>query len=1438
MAKQQKTLTDELLEYVDMAMSKSTGGAVKGYARGGQVTDEDVRGLYKTWFDRDAENQDAVDYWRDTANQNNLTIGNLNQKFYESPEAQQKFADFDEIQSGPVTDEGIRNLYSAYFDRAPESQETIDYWRNTAGQNNLTLSDIGQQLYNSEEAQNQYAQLNKSLASGNTANDAGGAPKWKTYWGYTPTNADYTKLFHAALGEVGVSPSANQYRAVYEALGNRAAANTISPYYGRNNKTIASLITPQQIHGVDAKSMQRVNSYLRSKDPSTMAAVAAARESLNNYLTEGQNRVLTTQTDWRGFQKGAPSRGITLKGNPFLNRNVPDEGMISFYNTYYDPEDRPDIAARLANLQSEKNAIFNPVHPGARPTDAEFAEYNNENAMQVANVENQFNADVNPLNTEQFGGVTQNVSGQSDMMQPSVSTPTSNLYEYGSYTGGGLGGTGPYDSSWMNPNVTPGANTGLGFSTYDPNAFQVYRDPMIDQNAIQQNQLATNASNWQQDFNNIVGGQFNMSNPGLVGGYNSSNIGGFDYSGLGGSLGNVYSTPSFGLSTGWDFGGGWGFKEGGKVDFKKMFDGDNPQMQERARQLAREAYSNGVRSFDQKKSQEWEALAKKYNLPLTVGPFDNYEDQYSDAMSNWQRNVSPKQRSHNYAEGGPVQRDPAYEEIDRLNQILRGSDPMPFNEGSGVQSYATPNMGAYDTMTGLVGELSPEPAYQPSPREQLEARMSDQARAAMDLSGLALPDRSVNVKADELGSYPVDAEGNRLKFLRRSMVLPVASGEGEARFATPMIFDIAGNLMSGIAPGVKGAGMVLGSGPVRRGEKKLADLVDEYAPDAATAIPRDLTPMGLYSHGVESARGLPQAKGTPEQIMAMLRDKYGVKPVEMEGFSQAFAGKPQITKDEAATFFKERMPQVEETVLGSAGRDAAMAEKSFNDYSKQLAEKYDLNPQQNLAMYASYKGMDPDEVRQYEQLQRKWIEAKGQPTKFSQYTLPGGENYREVLLKGPLEISPKAREADDLTRRMNQGEFNSLNENERRALFQKRDQLLKAAKEEESKPYRSSHWDEPNVLAHIRMADRTGPDGQKVLHVEEIQSDWAQQGRKNGFLNPEVDARRMAVEDALNQLRQEKTNRGMALERQFRDDTKEFDAEYKRLMKPAEDALDASRGSVSDINAYNAASDQAMEQLRNLFAPHEKARDAAQFAIQKEFSDKMAPLQQEYAALPKTGSLPSNPYVTNTGAWTDLALKRILKEAAEGGYDKVSFTPGAEQVKRYSLSNQVNSLHYAPSKDGSSFSVDAYKDGHHVVHKSNIPADKLADYFGREVAEKMIKGEKDRTASAGYSVLEGQNLSMGGEGMKSYYDKIVPTQLSKIIKKLDPNAKFDRTKISHQTKAKGDPETDALYAELTGEAPTSSQFEYELPSLTITPRMREAILKGLPAFAEGGLVQA
>ena len=576
-------------------------------------------------------------------------------------------------------------------------------------------------------------------------------------------------------------------------------------------------------------------------------------------------------------------------------------------------------------------------------------------------------------------------------------------------------------------------------------------------------------------------------------------------------------------------------------------------------------------------------------------------------------------------------------------------------------------------------------------------------------------------------------------------------------------------------PSPAATGAATAAGAMLTPEDAEASKLSKAMEVARMAIPRELSPLGFYSHGAEAARGLSQAKGTPQQFASMLNTA-GVKGPEMESFLKTFGGRPIVTREEIAKHFQDTMPQIEETVLGKHARPEdvknyfGLDDKAFDE----------LTPQEFLQMKTTY------------------LNAHGEssPTKFGQYTLPGGENYREVLLKMPnpgdalnarrLEIEKIGAAATPEQRQEWADIMNRLRPDS--------SDVEGVQKYKNFPEFRSQHWDDPDVLAHLRMADRTGPNGEKILHVEEIQSDWGQKGKKEGFkspkgLDPDLDVWANSAS---------KLSAG------------EYDNLIERLRK---------RYNVADANAENDIYAAAIDQ--------------------------------------QTSGIPHAPYVTNTQAWTDLALKRALKEAAEGGYDKLVWTPGAEQAKRYDLSNQVRSIDYMKEGDNSYRLGIVDKRGEGIdLPKETFTAKELEDYLGRDVANKIINDEGQSYRGRNHKSLEGVDLVLGGEGMKGYYDKIVPNQLSKLVKKLDPEAKIDR----HIIETDKSPRSLAHFLEWSAQngdtrpRPTlgevwsrgdadpdvrafmASKRGVDAPSLTITPKMREAILKGQTAFKDGGSV--
>jgi len=345
----------------------------------------------------------------------------------------------------------------------------------------------------------------------------------------------------------------------------------------------------------------------------------------------------------------------------------------------------------------------------------------------------------------------------------------------------------------------------------------------------------------------------------------------------------------------------------------------------------------------------------------------------------------------------------------------------------------------------------------------------------------------------------------------------------------------------------------------------------------------------------------------------------------------------------------------------------------------------------------------------------------GEDTKFGgdpTLTLPGGENYREVLLHTPSERTALAARAKTARAEKDRLVAEYGDNSDPEAAKEIMSRLTPAQKEyhaamdalrEAPDHFTAGHWEQPNVLAHVRMSDRKGPRGEKILHLEEAQSDWGQQGRDQGFAEP-------------SQSKYEVYNRRSGNRSQPFDTQEEAQKYFETLPDSLKGQLE-----VRDFDTPN-----------------------------------------------KPG-IPRGPYVDNTQKWTDLALKRVLHEAAHGGYDKIVVTPGDEQNKRYDLSSQVKNITYFP--DIGYLNAETH-DGRGIDHNDVKPED-LAKHIGKEAADRILKQNPQRYEGRGrlggefYHELEGDGLKMGGAGMRGYYDNILPKRLQALAQQHDPQAKVN-----------------------------------------------------------------
>lgn len=483
-------------------------------------------------------------------------------------------------------------------------------------------------------------------------------------------------------------------------------------------------------------------------------------------------------------------------------------------------------------------------------------------------------------------------------------------------------------------------------------------------------------------------------------------------------------------------------------------------------------------------------------------------------------------------------------------------------------------------------------------------------------------------------------------------------------------------------------------------DKKVLAGVDKHLAALKTAM-GDITegrPVDVSAHVADVLK--PEPKPLELQtLMDKWSAKYGMPPEEEAAISaiiQARANKMDIPVDElVAKHFADVTNEqpLPGALMQNAQTGAGIVPPFYSKLLKEVdalpQEKWNANDLMNKirktegvkADEIAWTGLDEflkgkgsvtrAEVRDYldqNQVQVKEVEKGEGETKYAygDLILPGGEKQRELLLTRPNETSKLIEEKvtlaqTDRERPLTQIESDRYNE-------------LQTLTRADSNVYKSSHFDERNILAHVRFNERTAANGEQILHLEEVQSDWHQ------------------------------------------------------------------------------------------------ARRAGK-------------------------SVPDAPFAST---WHELALRRMLRYAAENGYDRMTWTTGEQQAERYDISKKMESVSYR--KDNGQFVVSGV-DLHGEEHALGTFSEKqLPDAVGKELSQKITGG--DGVPDGQFTKLAGLDLKVGGEGMKGFYDKMLPQFLDKFGRKFG-------TKVEDVT------------------LPEAGQVH----SLPITEAMRESLLyEGQPLF--------
>ena len=331
--------------------------------------------------------------------------------------------------------------------------------------------------------------------------------------------------------------------------------------------------------------------------------------------------------------------------------------------------------------------------------------------------------------------------------------------------------------------------------------------------------------------------------------------------------------------------------------------------------------------------------------------------------------------------------------------------------------------------------------------------------------------------------------------------------------------------------------------------------------------------------------------------------------------------------------------------------------------------------------------------------------------------------------------------------------------------------------------YASGHFpDFKGYISHYRSTDRVDKSGVTGMFLEEIQSDSHQDARKEGYSDIsgeeiynlkakseslfssiyEKEAERSQINDLITGVNDqifsrtqyyvinEAIKRGLIVDRSNSD----HDRQARNLfLLPVIDELIKSAQESEDIKRLYDDSSYLFEKKSSI--------ERSIYEMNSEYESLRGVIDKGSKAIP------DSPFKKD---WPLQTFKRALADAVETGRKWIGWTDGKTQADRYGLEKVISEIRIRNPefnlltgdqrslvitlKDGRTTSYVYTPDG--SVAGIEV-GKKLSDVIGEELANKVLAANKG-------DVISGDDLKVGGEGMRAFYDKMLPNEVGKYVK--------------------------------------------------------------------------